>query len=77
MQKDFHYYGIYVLARCAGFNRDDAHVIAYSSQYADHSAESEPVNVGNSVFNAVRTARSGLKSYGWDVSFKPLGGTIL
>lgn len=77
MQKDFHYYGIYALARCAGFNRDDAHVIAYSSQYVDDSTESEPINVGDFVFDTVRTAHLGLKSYGWDVFFKSWGGTIL
>jgi len=70
MQKDFHYYGIYVLARCAGFNRDDARVIAYSSQYVDDSTESEPINVGDFVFDTVRTAHFGLKSYGWDVQKK-------
>jgi len=70
MQKDFHYYGIYVLARCAGFNRDDARVIAYSSQYVDDSTESEPINVGDFVFDTVRTAHFGLTSYTWGVQKK-------
>lgn len=70
MQKDFHYYAIYVLARCAGFNRNDARVIAYSSQYADDSTESEPINVGDFVFDTVRTAHFGLTSYTWGVQKK-------
>jgi len=32
MQKDFHYYGVFVLADLAGFFRDEAKIIAYSSQ---------------------------------------------
>jgi hypothetical protein len=35
MRIDFHFYTIYVLARAAGFSPDDAHVVAYSSQYTD------------------------------------------
>lgn len=70
MQKDFHYYGIYVLARCAGFSEDDAYIIAYSSQYVDDSTESEPINVGDFVFDTVRTAHIGLKSYAWGVQKK-------
>ena len=35
MQKDFHFYTIYALARCAGFDTGNAHIIAYSSQHTD------------------------------------------
>jgi SAM-dependent methyltransferase len=35
MQIDFHYDVIYVLARYAGYNREDAKIIAHSSQYVD------------------------------------------
>lgn len=35
MQIDFHYDAIYVLARYAGFNREEAIIIAHSSQYVD------------------------------------------
>lgn len=35
MQKDFHFYNIYALARCAGFDTNNAHIIAYSSQHTD------------------------------------------
>ena len=35
MQSDFHFYTIYALARCAGFDTDNAHIIAYSSQHTD------------------------------------------
>jgi len=37
MQIDFHFYTIYALARSAGFKPNDAHIIAYSSQYTDDS----------------------------------------
>jgi hypothetical protein len=35
MQKDFHFYAIYALARCAGFDTNNAHIVAYSSQHTD------------------------------------------
>ena len=37
MQIDFHHAVTFVLARLAGFNRDQAAIIAYSSQYVDDS----------------------------------------
>ena len=37
MDTEFHFYGIYYLASEAGFHSDDALVLAYSSQYVDHS----------------------------------------
>jgi hypothetical protein len=33
MRIDFHFYAIYALARAVGFSPDNAHVIAYASQY--------------------------------------------
>lgn len=65
MQKDFHYYCIGVLARAAGFTSDDALTIAYASQYVDDSTESEPIRVGDLMFDPVRTAHIGLKAYNW------------
>ncbi len=35
MEKDFHFYAIYTLARSAGFKSDNAHTIAYASQHTD------------------------------------------
>lgn len=35
MDIEFHYYVTYILAKKAGFSRDEAYVIAYSSQYVD------------------------------------------
>lgn len=35
MQIDFHYGTVYVLSRMAGFNPEEAYIIAYSSQYVD------------------------------------------
>jgi hypothetical protein len=37
MDTEFHYYGIYHLAVQAGFSAADATLLAYSSQYVDHS----------------------------------------
>ena len=37
INRDFHYYGTYTAARLAGFDRDDATIIAHSAQYVDDS----------------------------------------
>ena len=39
MQSDMHFYGTYVLSRAAGIPREDAHTIAYASQFVDDSTE--------------------------------------
>lgn len=65
MQKDFHFYCIAVLARAAGFEKEDALIIAYASQYVDDSTESELIRLnvakGNLRFDPVRTAYAGLE----------------
>jgi hypothetical protein len=35
MQTDFHFYAVYALARAAGFNPVDSHIVAYSSEHTD------------------------------------------
>ncbi len=35
MDVEFHYYVTYIVAKRAGFSKDDAYLIAYSSQYVD------------------------------------------
>lgn len=40
MNKDFHYYGTYVAARLAGYNFDEAQIVAYAAQYVDDSVSS-------------------------------------
>lgn len=67
MKKDFHYYCIGVLAKAAGFKEDDALTIAYASQYVDDATESEPIRVGEMLFDPVRTAHFGLASLGWSI----------
>ena len=67
MQKDFHYYCIAVLAKTAGFEKRDALTIAYASQYVDDSTESEPIQVGELMFDPVRTAHLGLKAFNWAI----------
>lgn len=39
MQKDFHYFGTYLLARAAGVKQDTAHIIATASQYVDEAVK--------------------------------------
>ena len=69
MQIDFHYYCIGALARAAGFNSEEALIIAYASQYVDNSTESELIRLevkgGDIRFDPVRTAHSGLESFSW------------
>ena len=65
MQKDFHYYCIGVLAKAAGFDKGDALTIAYASQYVDDATESEPIHVGDMMFDPVRTAHIGIKAFEW------------
>ena len=67
MQKDFHYYCIGVLAKAAGFKKADALTIAYASQYVDDSTESEPIKVGDLIFDPVRSAHIGLKATDWSI----------
>jgi len=41
MQKDFHYYVIYAVAKEAGYKDDEARTIAYASQYVDDNTDRE------------------------------------
>lgn len=41
MQKDFHYYVIYALAKEVGYDDNDAYIIAYASQYVDDNTDRE------------------------------------
>jgi len=71
MQKDYHYYAVYQLAKLAGFSPTDAGTIAYSSQYTDDSTESEPVKpFPDQHFDTVRTAHYNLEAFCWDVQKK-------
>ena len=75
MQKDFHYYCVAVLARAAGFTKNDAHTIGYASQYVDDATEGEGIKLGTKrnylKFDPVRTAYDlhkldqGLQSLNW------------
>lgn len=71
MQSDFHYYAVHRLAHLAGYDRKNAEIIAYASQYVDRSTESEPVTVhGDQIFDTVRTAHYGLEAFDWNVQKK-------
>lgn len=67
MQTDFHFYCIGVLAKAAGFSKDDALTIAYASQYVDDAIESEQIAVGDLFFDPVRTAHMGLRAFDWGI----------
>lgn len=41
MQRDFHYYVVYAVAKEAGYGDNEANVIAYASQYADDNTDRE------------------------------------
>jgi len=57
MQIDFHYDAIYVLSRYAGFNREDAKIIAHSSQYVDDAENGGLIKFTNSPsYYHIRTA---------------------
>ncbi len=47
MRIDFHFSTVYALARAAGFNPDDASIIAYSSQYTDDEAAEDIITFEN------------------------------
>ncbi|PLX70706.1 MAG: hypothetical protein C0602_04150 [Denitrovibrio sp.] len=47
MQIDFHHTVTYVLARLAGFNHEDAHIISYSAQYVDDATNGGTIRFEN------------------------------
>ena len=44
MDKEFHYYITYFIALKAGFNEQNAYIIAYSSQYTDDNTAEYVIN---------------------------------
>lgn len=47
MQKDFHYYGTYVIARSAGIKKEHAQKIATAAQFVDESVKGDTYNFKN------------------------------
>ena len=71
MERDYHYYTVFKLAKLAGFSLSDAETIAYASQYVDDSTESNPVEpFPDQHFDTARTAHYGLKAFDWNVQKK-------
>ena len=70
MRKEFHYYTLFTLARYAGFSKNHSRTIAAASQYTDDSTESDPVHLGNYIFDPVRTAHYKLEAFHWNVQKK-------
>jgi len=61
MQIDFHYATTWVVARAAGFNSNDANIIAYACQYVDDAINSGHINFTNGAsFERACTAHSKL-----------------
>ncbi len=52
MQIDFHHGVTYVLARLAGFSREEADVIAYSAQYVDDAVDAGGIEFDNGAMYA-------------------------
>jgi hypothetical protein len=57
MQIDFHHATTYVVARDAGFNHDEADIIAYAAQYVDDATSTGTVYFDNrAVYNRISSA---------------------
>ena len=57
MQIDFHHTTTYVVARAAGFEHDQAQIIAYASQYVDDATSTGTVRFDNqAVYNRISSA---------------------
>ncbi len=72
MQIDFHYYTIKVLAEKAGFDKADAQMIAYASQYVDDATEHNKIELSGdsnikherftgNIFDPICTAHKGIQ----------------
>ncbi len=81
MNVEFHYYTVYYLARQAGFEDDDAFVLAYSSQYLDNALVCYEVQHQRGVYRTLVTHHFGFwdRTQEWAVwipfHFYPAGGT--
>ena len=65
MNIEFHYYILHFLANQAGFEEEDARIIAHSSQFVDHNIISYRIDVGGSSYITFPTQNYGF----WDESF--------
>ena len=54
MDIEYHFYITYIIALRAGFDKDSAHKIAYSSQYTDDN---------NSIYEINKSKRGAYKNY--------------
>lgn len=76
MQKDFHFYTIYVLARCAGFSKSEAETVAYASQFTDDATEDSYLVFKNGgFFQPIVTSHNyhslkGLKALSIDIGYR-------
>lgn len=67
MQIDFHFGVTYTIARMAGFEHSDAHIIAYSSQYVDDATNQGSIKFDNgAMYNRVSSAHKMLDYRNFD-----------
>jgi len=60
MQIDMHFYGVYALARAAGLNPEEAHTVAYASQFVDDATRTDTEDhEDGGKMRAIATAHSG------------------
>ncbi len=59
MNHEFHYYTLHFLAKRAGFDRDDAYVLAYSSQYLDNALVSYDIDTEKGRYETLVTHHFG------------------
>ena len=79
MQKDFHYYVTYALAKTAGFPPEDSKIIAYSSQLVDDNNEGQfpdrgekpqfpsQIKINNGFYRPIMTQSLSVKSVVYEV----------
>lgn len=65
MNIEFHYYITHFLCNHAGFNEQEARIIAYSSQFIDHNIISYVIDTGKERYHTIPTQNYGF----WDDSF--------
>ena len=78
MQKDFHYYLIYMLLLDCGYKKDDAEIIAYISQYVDDNNEHQYLNnelyrnqirVGDHLYHGIITQTFSLDTFTNEIQY--------
>lgn len=69
MNQEFHYYAVHFLAQQAGFDAEEAQIVAYSSQYLDNALVSYAVETERGCYDTLVTHHFGFwdREQEWDV----------